>query len=51
MKIKAHLIKEIDPAISNSTTENACLWMNSFVCGVVLGLSMASLITILVSYA
>ena len=41
----------INSVISNNTAKNACLWMNSFVFVVVLGLSMASLITILVSYA
>ena len=51
MKVKVHSITETDSAISNNTAKNACLWMNSFVFVVVLGLSMASLITILVSYA
>ena len=51
MKVKVHSITETDSAMSNNTAENACLWMNSFVFGVVLGLSTASLITILVSYA
>ena len=51
MKVKAHLITEIDSAISNNTAYNPCLLMNGFVLGAVLGLSMAILITILVSYA
>jgi hypothetical protein len=51
MKAKAAAITAAEKNMpSNSIIDDACSWMHGFIIGTVLGLSLASLITMLIAH-